>query len=260
MSKTTIDYQTVTETAGSKVAEEQVRRMYNRYKWAASLCSGKDVIEVACGTGQGLNILVSAATTLRACDISSQMVKIAKKSNIDSQIEIEVCDAQKLPYNDNSADIIVFFEAIYYIENIKEFMLEVKRVLRSNGELLISTANCDLFDFNPSPYSIKYYGAKDLQNLAIQNKIDLNLYGDCTLRGNSKFQNFLRIIKFCATKLNLIPNTMAAKKFLKRFVFGDLISMPKKLTSDLYSFESFPTISPEPNHEYKVILARFFFN
>jgi len=49
-----LDYSTVSEITGYSVAHEQIQRMYARYRFASEFCDGKDVIEVACGSGQGL--------------------------------------------------------------------------------------------------------------------------------------------------------------------------------------------------------------
>jgi hypothetical protein len=43
------DYVSVTEIAGDEVTQEQINRLCNRYYWACLHCSGKDVVEVACG-------------------------------------------------------------------------------------------------------------------------------------------------------------------------------------------------------------------
>ena len=75
-------------------------------------------------------------------------------------------------------DIIILFEAVYYLENISRFLHEVKRVLRPNGELLLSTANCNLYDFNPSPFSVQYYGSKDLYDLLTTNNYSVELFSN----------------------------------------------------------------------------------
>jgi ubiquinone/menaquinone biosynthesis C-methylase UbiE len=256
MNKEMIDFQEVTETSNSFVSEEQIDRMENRYNWAASLCKSKDIIEVACGTGQGLSILYPIASSIKACDISEKMIAIAKENYPSKKMDFFVSDAIVLPFDDNSADIILLFEAIYYIEDIGKLMDEIKRVLRPNGELLISTANCDLYDFNPSPFSIKYFGAKNLYQLLNKNKFTVELYGDYSLKNISLIQKLFRIIKYITVKMNMIPKTMTAKIFFKKLVFGNLVEMPNHFSPKKCKLNSFDKISNEPNIHYKVILAR----
>ncbi|PKN02200.1 MAG: hypothetical protein CVU77_01900 [Elusimicrobia bacterium HGW-Elusimicrobia-1] len=51
------DYTAVTEVTGYNVTSEQIQRMYTRYRFASEFCKDKDVLEVACGSGQWLGYL-----------------------------------------------------------------------------------------------------------------------------------------------------------------------------------------------------------
>jgi len=61
-----------------------------------------------------------------------------------------------MPFEDKSKDVIILFEAIYHIPDADRFVKECVRVLWPGGKVLVGTANKDLYDFNPSPYSYKY--------------------------------------------------------------------------------------------------------
>jgi ubiquinone/menaquinone biosynthesis C-methylase UbiE len=71
-------------------------------------------------------------------------------------------DAHNLPFDDKSFDVVILYEAIYYLEHPERFIEEARRVLRENGTLLICTANKDWSGFNPSPYTYKYFSAPEL--------------------------------------------------------------------------------------------------
>ncbi len=73
-----LDFLSVTELAGDEVTQEQVDRLCNRYYWAGTYCEGKDVLEAACGTGQGLGYLAKRAKSLSAGDYTADILKIAK--------------------------------------------------------------------------------------------------------------------------------------------------------------------------------------
>ncbi len=146
------DYAAVTELSGDEVSQEQVERMCHRYYWAGRYCRGKDVLEVACGSGQGLGYLGGIAKSLKAGDYSEDILERAR-SHYGARVELRQFDAQDMPYPDDSLDVVILFEAIYYILSVEAFINECKRVLRSSGKVLIATANKDLYDFNPSPYS-----------------------------------------------------------------------------------------------------------
>lgn len=75
-------------------------------------------------------------------DISAEMIKICKKNN--HKFKLIVRDAEKLPYKDNSFDIV--FERNYlrnFVNPTKAFK-EMYRVLKKGGQLItIESAVCD---------------------------------------------------------------------------------------------------------------------
>tara|TARA_B100000989_G_scaffold297625_1_gene284022 strand:+ start:889 stop:1662 length:774 start_codon:yes stop_codon:yes gene_type:complete len=245
-------FYTVTEVAGNKISSEQIDRMYHRYYWALGKTKNKKVIELACGTGPGLGLINKEASSLRASDIDESLLSIAKKYYKD-RIIFDKIDALSMPYKNNSIDVIILFEAIYYLENIQIFIDECIRVLKSNGRLLISTANKDLYDFNPSPYSFKYLGVRELNELLSKNNFDCSFYGYLSINEISLLQKLLRPIRKLMTKLNLFPKSMKSKEFLKKLIFGNLIIMPNELNSN-YKY-LLPKIlnKNNPSYEYKVI-------
>src|ERR1051325_3731721 len=113
----------VTELAGSEITGEQLDRMSHRYAWAAHFCHGKDVAEVACGSGQGLGILGSVSKSLEAGDYSEEVLRVAR-SHYDGRLSLVRLDAQSLPYADGSKDVIILFEAIYYLPDAGRFVRE----------------------------------------------------------------------------------------------------------------------------------------
>ena len=51
------DYTTVSETWGLAASPEQLSMQYFRYRMAADLSVGRDVLEIGCGSGMGLSYL-----------------------------------------------------------------------------------------------------------------------------------------------------------------------------------------------------------
>ena len=248
-----IDYSTVTEIAGDDITQEQLERLCHRYYWAGTYCKDKDVLETACGTGPGIGYLTSLAKSFSAGDYTPGILDIAKKYYGD-RVDLRQFDAQVLPFDDNSRDIIIIFEAIYYIPNVDEFISECKRVLRAGGTVLIATANKDLYDFNPSPYSHNYYNAPEFKHLFGELGFSVECFGYLSVGEVSLAQKVLRPIKKIAVELNLIPKTMAFKKIMKRFVFGDLVPMPAEIKEGMILFKPpRPILLDRPDREHKVI-------
>lgn len=245
-----------TELAGEEVSLEQVERMARRYYWAGGFCAGQDVVEIACGTGQGLGYLRSLCRSLRAGDISPEMVRRAKEIYAQFDITIQELDAGKLPFADASADIVILFEAIYYLKNPEDFIAECRRTLRPGGKILLATANPDLFDFVRSPFSFRYFGAADFPAFFDALGFNVRMYGDTPLARVRLRQKLLRPIKALATRLNIIPGSMRSKRLLKRLFFGGMTMMPSQINA-----ETAPWIDPvglpagTPDRHHKVLFC-----
>jgi len=248
-----VDYSIVTELAGDEISHEQFDRLCHRYYWAGPYCENKDVVEVACGTGPGLGYLAGLARSLRGGDYTNRILNTAKKHYQD-RIDLRQFDAQAMPYEDRSADVIVIFEAIYYLPDPDAFVQECLRLLRPGGTVLIATANKDLYDFNPSPHSYQYFGVKEFHELFDSRNFRVECFGYLSVESVSWRQRLLRPIKKLATSLHLIPKNMAGKKLLKRLVFGSLVPMPAEITENMIEYTPpQPLPSDQPDLRYKVI-------
>lgn len=249
------DFVALTEIAGDDVSTEQVERICRRYYWAGEYCRSKDVLEVACGTGQGVGYLAGVARSFVAGDYSDVILEIAKK-HYGERYAFKQFDAQKIPYPDASFDVVIIFEAIYYLPSVGEFFRESRRVLRPGGVLLIATANKDLFDFNPSPQSFSYLGVLELNFELEKFGFACDLFGDAPIAVVSMRQKILRPVKMIASKLGLIPKTTGGKKILKRIIFGGLVKMPAEIREDTCShIEPTPLDPRVPDASHKVIFC-----
>jgi SAM-dependent methyltransferase len=249
------DFLDVTELSGDQVTREQVDRMHRRYQWVLTFAQGKDVLEVACGTGQGAGLLASVARSFLASDTSEAMLERAR-GHYGDRVRFLHFDAQDIPLPDESLDLVVVCEALYYLPNVARFFRSVRRVLRPGGALLVVTANKDLFDFNPSPYSHLYLGVMELQQALSSLGFACEFFGDTPLAEASAVQRTLRPVKALVARSGLMPKTMAGKKLLKRLVFGGLVPMPFELTT-AGSVLSPPTrlSGDQPDRLHKVIFC-----
>lgn len=246
------DFSTVTEFAGDPASEEQVQRLYRRYYWAGGYVRGKEVLEVACGAGQGLGYLATLAKRVAGGDISEAVLERARR-HYGERIALGRFSAESLPYPDASFDVVLLFEALYYLPDATGFVREARRVLRPGGVLLIVTANKDLFDFTPSPYSVRYYGVREMEEL-LGGAFSLRFFGDTSIASVSPRQRLLRPLKRVATSLGLMPRSKRMKAMLKRIVFGPIRPLPPEVTPGV---DAGPALTPlaggRPDTRHKVI-------
>jgi SAM-dependent methyltransferase len=247
------DYLSVTELAGDDVAVEQVDRMCQRYFWAGNYCRGQEVLEVGCGTGQGAGYLAGLARRYLAGDSSEKILGIAR-AHYSERIKFQQLDAQQLPYENGSFDIVILFEAIYYLPSAERFVAGCRRVLRPGGKVLIATANKDLYDFNPSPHSFTYYGVSELNDLFRRYGFASSFFGNTPVEGLSWRQRMLRPVKKFVANSGLMPKTMAGKKILKRLVFGSLVPMPAEIVAGMVPYvDPVPIPADRPDRKHKVL-------
>ena len=97
--------------------------------------TNKDLLEISCGRGGGISYYSRYFGLKQAVglDITKQAIAFCKKKyHLDSTAFI-VGDAQSLPFEDDSFDIVVNLEASGNYPQITTFFHEVERVLRPGG-------------------------------------------------------------------------------------------------------------------------------
>ncbi len=248
----TPDYTQVSERPGNRVTAEAVRMLYTRYAYAASLAAGKDVLEVACGPGHGLGLLARSARRVVGGDYTEEFLRFARHHYGD-QIPLLRLDAQELPFRDASFDLVLLYEAVYYLADAVSFLREARRILRPGGTLVVCSANRQWSGFNPSPFSTKYYTAAELCGLMAAQGFDCEAFGAFRVSAPSLAGKLTALLRFLAVRLHLVPGTMAGKQWLKRLFYGQLHALQPEIAEGIASQAQLERIPPGAPSTYKVI-------
>jgi SAM-dependent methyltransferase len=249
------DFTTVTESPGTRVRREAIDMLATRYAFAERYVAGRRVLEVGCGVGQGLGRLQHAASWVVGSDLTAGLIRSAR-GHYGSRVPLLQCDAQALPFLRASFDVILLFEAVYYLPNTVAFLDECRRVLAPGGRVLINLVNCRWADFNPSPFSTTYYSAPDLRALFQSQGFDVELFGAYPLHADGFKSAVVSSIKRAAVALHLVPRTMKGKELLKRVFFGPLVDFPAELAAGQGQAEPIAPWPPtDPADRYMVIYA-----
>lgn len=226
----------VTELPGQGVTNEQLAMLHTRYSIATELAANKDVLELACGPGVGLGCLAQHANKVVGGDLNLANINAAaqqyQKEIRDNRIEVLHLDAHQLPFEDNSFDLVMMLDSIYFLADAERFVSEAYRVLRNNGNLFVTSSNPERRDFNRCPYSIKYFSVSEFHQLLQQAGFEPETsLGFPVLSGGFR-QRVLGRLQTTATRLGLIPKSSTWKIRLKRCFFGQLQVFPSKLVVD----------------------------
>lgn len=173
-----IDERMVPETADQKMFWEHIYR----YRFAARFVKGKRVLDIACGEGYGAQALLECgAAQVIGIDVSETACGLARQRY---GLPIVRGDAGAIPLSGKSVEVIVSFETLEHLPNPDRFILECRRTLTSDGILIISTPNRDVFqrvygsvfgETRQNPFHVIEFSPDDLLTLLRPafNKIEL---------------------------------------------------------------------------------------
>lgn len=103
------------------------------------------VLELGCGFGRSVPALCQAAAQVTAVDISDEMIAIARAECSEANVTFVVSPSEDLPFPDDSFDVILCFAAFDAMYQT-EALLEISRVTKPNGRVLITGKSDDYFD------------------------------------------------------------------------------------------------------------------
>jgi len=228
----TTSFTTVTELPGTGATPEQASMLYTRYHWACALSGGKDVLEVACGPGVGLGYLARRARSVVGGDYDERLLRLAQ-AQYRSKIPVLRLDAQALPFSDRAFDVVVMFEALYYLGRPEEFFREARRVLRPGGAVLVCLPNRDWTGFNPSPFTHHYFSASELRSALAAAGFTPRLFGGFPAASETLRDRILLAARRVAVNMRVMPKTMKGKELVKRFLYRRLIPLPPEVHDDM---------------------------
>ncbi len=142
----------------------------HRYAVAMNLAEGKAVLDIASGEGYGSNLLASVAKSVIGVDISEEAINYACQRYKRNNLKFLQGSVEHIPIESNSIDVVVSFETIEHHEKHDEMMREIKRILKSDGILVISSP--DKLNYSDIPNFKNSYHVKELYSEEFKALID----------------------------------------------------------------------------------------
>ena len=109
------------------------------YAMIQPVVKAKTVLELATGTGLIAKHIVNAAALVEATDASAEMIAEAKRDNHSAKLHFSVQDMFRLPYANQSFDVVIVSNALHIVPQPEKALQEIKRVLKDDGVLTAPT-------------------------------------------------------------------------------------------------------------------------
>lgn len=145
----------------------------HRYSVAIEYVKDKTVLDIASGEGYGSNLMSKEASHVYSVDIDEKTIQAAKlKYNNQKNIDFITGSASSIPISSNSIDVVVSFETIEHHDKHDEMIEEIKRVLKPDGILIISTP--DKFFYSDARNYSNEFHIKELYKQEFKDLISRN--------------------------------------------------------------------------------------
>lgn len=136
----------------------------DRYIFASNYAKGKIVLDAACGTGYGSKIIKEQGKAEKVIGLDNNFASVKYAESKYSSYDITFINASitQLPFSNETFDLVVSFETIEHIAQENEMLNEIIRVLKNNGQLILSTPN-DWGVGELAPFHVRSYTLEKLE-------------------------------------------------------------------------------------------------
>src|SRR5215208_2178970 len=104
---------------------------------------GRTVLEVGCGAGVDLARFAKGGAQVTGVDLAASAIELAR-ANFEQQGlqgRFEVGDGERLPFPDNSFDLVYAHGVVQYTANPQRLVNECRRVLKPGGQAIFQVYN-----------------------------------------------------------------------------------------------------------------------
>jgi SAM-dependent methyltransferase len=137
-----------------------------RYRFAEALAGARSVLDAGCGVAYGSAILASRASVVYGLDNSGEALRQGAESGLPANVRLLEGDCAAFPLRDASTDLVVAFEVIEHLPDHRRLLAEARRVLRSDGQLIVSTPNRPYYEQSrsePNPFHVHEFDYEEFR-------------------------------------------------------------------------------------------------
>ena len=150
--------------------ENLSRRLKAAFELAA-VEPGMKVLDVACGRGEIVRHCAQLGADAYGFDYAHAAIKLSKQilgheeTKPDGVMALVQAEAKKYPFPDNAFDRVLMFDIVEHLHpwELQSSLLEVRRVMKDDGRLIIHTDDWSRWQGEPSTESLHEVTEADLQ-------------------------------------------------------------------------------------------------
>jgi len=117
-----------------------------RYRFVESFVQDAVALDAGCGCGYGTHHLAkSGARNVTGIDVSPQAIEYARQHYSAANLRYRVMDVAALSFPDETFDAAVCLEVFEHVPDYRQLLAEIRRVLKPNGRIVVSTPNGRIF-------------------------------------------------------------------------------------------------------------------
>src|SRR3989344_3171408 len=190
---------------------------YVYYSFLRKYIKNRRVLDVGCWSGIFASFATLHAKKVIGIDHSKEAIKLAKKQA--PKAFFKVGSVENLPFRSRSFDVVVFFMVLEHIPKGMELkaLLEIYRVLKPNGYLILDTPNSHFLSILLDPgfflLGHRHYSKKQLRRM---------------------FQQSGFLIKNIYTRGGILHQVMALPELMAKHIFHIALTYPKWLQDKIY--------------------------
>lgn len=209
-----------------------------RYRFALEFAEGREILDIACGTGYGLGLLKRNARSVTGVDRDFEAAKVAR-AECDEKTRVLIGDGTNLPFDDDSFDLVTSFETIEHLYDRKLFLSELRRVLRPGGLLILSTPNANytkpINGIPKNKYHVYEYKPDELR-VELENEFSLERFM------GQKLDESIKIPPFHDAQQDLPKDLITQTKLFGWKVFNKIpIKLREALSQAIWKKPFYPT-------------------
>ena len=212
-----------------------------------------DVLELGCGEGRGIDIILKKSKTFTAVDKITKAIDILSEKYPDEKF-ISTSFPPLIDIDENTFDTVISFQVIEHIRDDNLFLQEIYRILKPGGKAFITTPNIKM-TLTRNPWHIREYTSDELTHTASKYFDKVEMRG---ISGNKKVieyynHNVKSVQRFKKLDfLNLEENLPSfiykiPYEYLNRYNRNNLSENNSKLVSSI-TYKDYMLVNDSPNN------------